>query len=333
MDDLPAELLLEPRRIVEVGGDAPPVMTRIAPRCWVGLTTLAGRPPRRQRMASSTAGAQAVRVTPSAGDAAQDLGPVDLSLHHLPGAHRGKRRRADPTRCSEKGVGSAGRRHARRNTHVPAEADGVKPERTVGELHTLRAGGRARCVVDRRGDVLVGLPVPGRLDVGGGRKALRRARAVHHDRLRPRRCPRRPAAISGSSRTTFAPEWLDDVDRISSVFSRKLTGHDRTASVCAHPEQGDHETGAVRADDRDPLAVVHAQAVELAGHPARPSHEVGVRVTRPSDAGPPGLVHHRGSGRRSSSAAVEEVDQGQGDPHAGQRSALRPARPDPRPAR
>ena len=323
MHELPAELLLDPADRGGRRGGAPHHHPR-APVAGHRLAALAQRTGGGQRRLQHAGGAG------GEGDAlvlhpAQDLGAVHAPQHHLAPAHRGEAVGDPPAVAVEEGqrlqvhVADA---HAQ----VPADAGGVEPQGAVGELDALRPGGGAGGVVDRGGRVLVGLP--GRRRLVGAAHQGGVLLAVEHDPVWGAHV-REGLVELGVDQEHLGAGVLGDVGHVAGVQA-EVDGHQ-------HPPEGrdaeerDHEARRVGAHDGHPRAVVHAQAVELPGHPARPSHEVG--GGHPAQRrGSPGLVHHQGPVAEEL-RPVEEVDQGQGDPHAGQRSALRPARPDPRPAR
>ena len=213
--------------------------------------------------AATTAGAAAITVTPVLLDPTQDLGAVDLADHDLGHAQPGHRERHPP---------AVGVEHRQRvEVDVAVAHAGVQPERhridpdvAVGDLHALGPGGGAGGVVDARGGVLVRLPVL-RLGAFGREQVV----VVAEDEAELRLDVRQRVVELGIDQQHPGPGVLDDVGHL--VGPEPEVDRHQDPPGPGHAEERREQSGAVVADDRDPVADADAELVELRGLPSGPA--------------------------------------------------------------
>jgi hypothetical protein len=97
---------------------------------------------------------------------------------------------------------------------------------------------------------------------------------------------------------------LDDVADLLRV--QPVVHRDQDPAVSADPEVGDLEARGIRADDRDPLAVRDAEAVQGDGQAAGSALQVGICERAQGPFGP-GLIDHGRALAVNGGAAAQEV--------------------------
>ena len=241
-------------------------------------------------------------------DAAQDLGTVDLAQHHLAAAHPGDRVQHAPPVAVELGE-RVQVDVAIVDPHVPAERRGVDPDVPVRQLDALRAGRRARRVVDRGGRRLVGFPrswfhPEAEQDVVGLRSDD-------------------PAVLARHARQRIVELRVDEEDASAAVTDdvADLLGdepevdRDEDAARPRDAEQRCDQSSGVVADDRDPLADADAELVEAGGDRSRPFGDLGVGERAPRGCRLIRLVDDAGAARVEELGPAQEVVDGQWDEH------------------
>ena len=242
---------------------------------------------------------------------AQDVLAVDLAQHDVGAPH------------ARDGIGHAppiAVEHRQRvqqdvavaDPGVPAEGGGVQPAVSLGQLHPLGPCRRPRGVVHRARRVLVGRPGQRGDPVGSG-------------------CEEGGIVAAVEAEAVGDLDGLDLVGQIGVVQEDRRPGmlhhigdlvggqaeidrHQR-AAVATDPEVGRQEPTGVRADDRNPLAVLDPEVVERQGHTPGAGLELTV------GEGPEGpwhgrLVHHGCPVPVDQGGPVEKVGHRECDPHA-----------------